>query len=150
MRLIQTVKRSKMARGFSFALASSLVCVSVNATELVYFPLNPSFGGSPLNGQVLLNSALATNKHKAPDEDDFRFEDQTPLDIFNETLERAVLGQLAAAATSRIISSDGRLVPGNLETENFYINIVSTGNGRISITTTDKLTGNTNTFEVMQ
>ncbi len=150
MRLVHTVKRSKLARGLSLALASCLATVSVQATELVYFPLNPSFGGSPLNGQVLLNSALATNKHKDPNIDDGRLEDQTPLDIFNETLERAVLSQLAGAATSRIIGQDGRLVPGNLETENFYINIVSAGGGRISITTTDKLTGNTNTFEVQQ
>src|SRR5690606_9755193 len=99
MRLIQTVIRNKMAQGQSFALSSCVVTAVVQATELVYFPLNPSFGGSPLNGQVLLNSALATNKHKDPRVDEFGLDEQSPLDIFNETLERAVLSQLAAAAT---------------------------------------------------
>src|SRR5690606_27254200 len=128
------------------ALAGCLLGASVHASELVYYPLNPSFGGNPLNGSVLLNSALATNKHKAPEDDDLGIEERTPLSIFNETLERAVLGQLASAAISRIMGPDGRLVPGNLETENFYIQITSAQNGYISITTTDKVTGNSNTF----
>ena len=35
-------------------LAGLLLSVGVNATELVYTPVNPSFGGSPLNGAWLL------------------------------------------------------------------------------------------------
>jgi hypothetical protein len=31
------------------------------ATELVYTPINPSFGGNPLNGQFLLGIAQAQN-----------------------------------------------------------------------------------------
>lgn len=32
------------------------------ATELVYTPVNPSFGGSPLNGSWMLGSAQSQNK----------------------------------------------------------------------------------------
>jgi len=34
------------------------------ADEMVYQPVNPNFGGSPLNGPFLLNQALAQNDHK--------------------------------------------------------------------------------------
>ncbi|WP_226944972.1 curli assembly protein CsgF, partial [Pseudomonas aeruginosa] len=37
------------------------------ATELVYAPVNPSFGGNPLNGTYLLNNATAQDRHKDPD-----------------------------------------------------------------------------------
>jgi len=32
-----------------------LVSLGLQASELVYTPVNPSFGGNPLNGPVLLN-----------------------------------------------------------------------------------------------
>ena len=39
----------------------------VQATELVYTPVNPSFGGNPLNGTWLLNNAQAQNDYDDPD-----------------------------------------------------------------------------------
>lgn len=131
-------------------VAAALVGQQATATELVYFPLNPSFGGSPLNGPVLLNSALATNKHTDPaaDADLFGSSQQSPLEIFQDTLERAILGRLAASATSRIVGDDGNLIPGTLETENFTIDIVDVGGGLLSITTIDKVTGGSTTFQV--
>ena len=35
---------------------------AASAGELVYQPVNPSFGGNPLNGPNLLNSANSQNK----------------------------------------------------------------------------------------
>ncbi|WP_017522537.1 curli assembly protein CsgF [Pusillimonas noertemannii] len=136
----------------SAALAALLASSPAGATEMVYYPLNPSFGGSPLNGPVLLNSALATNKHTDPaaDQDLYGGGQQSPLEIFQDTLERAILGRLAASATSRIVGEDGKLIPGNLETENFTINIVDVGGGLLSITTIDKVTGGSTTFQVGQ
>ncbi|MCX8042556.1 MAG: curli assembly protein CsgF [Desulfobacterota bacterium] len=46
---------------FCAALAAP---VATTASELVYTPVNPSFGGSPLNGQWLLGYAGAQNKFK--------------------------------------------------------------------------------------
>ena len=40
--------------GLLIGLASA---AAVQATELVYTPVNPSFGGNPLNGTWLLNNA---------------------------------------------------------------------------------------------
>lgn len=132
-------------------LVMSLVgCTAVAATELVYFPLNPSFGGNPLNGPVLLNSALATNKHKDPDiaSDRYGIDKQSPLQNFQEMMERAILSQVASAATTQLFDGNGNFKPGTLHTENFTISIVDLGAGRYSITTTDKITGAMTTFEV--
>ena len=122
------------------------------ATELVYQPVNPAFGGNPLNGPVLLNSAQAQDKHKYPDAAaNFPTAglNQTPLQQFNDMLERAVLGQLATAATGGVFSN-GKLIPGTVETGNFRISIIDLGGGLLKITTTDKTTGATSTFDVSQ
>lgn len=145
-------KKTMGAMTGAVLLTAVVIAPPAHATELVYYPLNPSFGGNPLNGTVLLNSALATNKHKDPDADfglDGRAE-QTPLEMFQENLERSILGSLAASATSRITDDEGNLVPGNLETQNFRINIVDMGGGILAITTTDKITGGSTTFQVSQ
>ncbi|RTZ39253.1 curli assembly protein CsgF [Candidimonas sp. SYP-B2681] len=120
------------------------------ATELVYYPLNPSFGGSPLNGPVLLNSALATNKHTNPDMGAEEFKEKTPAQLLNESIERNVIGRLSSAASSQIMDANGNFVPGRLETTNFVINVVvSPANPNdLTVTTTDKLTGASTIFHV--
>lgn len=141
---------SSLLMGLSCALATQ----AAPASEMVYYPLNPSFGGSPLNGPVLLNSALATNKHNAPDIESDRYDSahqpKSQLDNFKESLERSVLNRLASAATSKMLDSSGNFVPGNFETENFQITITDNGAGTMIVTTIDKLTGGITTFEVSQ
>lgn len=125
---------------------------TASASELVYYPLNPSFGGSPLNGQVLLNSALATNKHKDSDidHDRYGFEEKTPIEQFNESLERNIISRLSSSASSKIVDAQGNFIPGTVETQNFTISVADSGGGTLSITTTDRLTGGTTIFEVSQ
>lgn len=132
-------------------LAFALLAGSAGATDLIYVPVNPSFGGHPANGSSLLASASATNKHTAKDSlGRSSLFDQSPLGQFNQSLERMVLGQLASAATSRLTGPDGRLLPGTFSTSNFTITVVDLGGGVLRITTTDKTTGATTSFEVAQ
>jgi curli production assembly/transport component CsgF len=122
-------------------------------TEIMFQPVNPSFGGSPLNGPGLLSSAQATNKHLGPSTGGLggsSIFNQSPLQQFNDTLERSVLNQLASSATSKIVGRDGKLEPGTVETGNFRISIVDIGGGNLRITTTDKVTGAATAFEVSQ
>jgi curli production assembly/transport component CsgF len=119
------------------------------ATELVYVPVNPAFGGSPLNGSVLLGTAQATNKHKGPDASGYGgIGKQNPLQQFSETLERSILSQLSSAAVSHVMGPNGGLQPGTVETGNFRITIVDAGGGVLTITTTDKVTGASTSFQV--
>jgi len=120
------------------------------ASELVYYPLNPSFGGSPLNGPVLLNSAQAQNKHTDPSAGAARagLTPKTPLEQFNETLERSILNRLAANASASISGTGFGLQPGTVETQNFVIDVIDLGGGMLRITTTDKTNGTSSSFEV--
>jgi curli production assembly/transport component CsgF len=140
-----------MHRMASIALSATIFLLprAATATEIVYVPVNPAFGGSPLNGQVLLGMAQATNKHKDPQAD--RFADmgkQSPLQQFTDTLERSILSQLSSAAVSRVMGPNGGLQPGTVETGNFRITIVDSGGGVLTITTTDKVTGASTSFQV--
>jgi curli production assembly/transport component CsgF len=123
------------------------------STELVYIPANPSFGGNPNNGVILLNSANATNKHKDPASaaNGGALTQKTALQSFNETLERAILGQLASAAAQKLGGGvTGGLAPGVVETGNFVIKITDLGGGTLLVTTTDKTTGSVTSFQVSQ
>lgn len=130
------------------ALLLALPAAGALGTELVYVPVNPSFGGHPNNGPALLASATASNKHSASAGRSLG--DTSPLGQFNQTLERTVLSQLASAATSKLMGSDGKLVPGTFTTANFIITVTDLGGGVMRITTTDRSTGATTTFEVGQ
>lgn len=52
-----------MLQGILFC-AALFAPFAAHASELVYTPVNPSFNGSPLNGQWLLGYAGAQNKFK--------------------------------------------------------------------------------------
>jgi len=132
------------------AAVALLLAGGADATDIIYQPVNPAFGGYPSNGQHLLATATATNKHVDKDGLGRSMLDQSPLAQFNQTLERTVLSQLAAAATSKLTGTDGKLVPGTFSTQNFTINVVDLGGGMLRITTTDKVTGASTSFEVAQ
>lgn len=134
----------------SCAALPMLWTTPVASTELVYTPVNPVFGGNPLNGSVLLNAAQAQNKTKDPQDALTKDLNNSPLQQFNDTLQRSVLSRLAAGATSQVLNSNGRLVPGRVETGNFLISITDQGGGVLLITTTDKLSGNATSFQVSQ
>ena len=136
----------------------AVVCLSViflhgvlrvHATEMVYTPVNPSFGGNPLNGPVLLNSANAQNKYKESTSSSYAgYKVPTALDTFNQRLQSMILDRMANQITGSIFDSSGVLHPGVVETTSFKIAIVDLGNGMMLITTTDKTTGATTTFQI--
>ncbi|MEI8640394.1 curli assembly protein CsgF [Pseudoalteromonas sp. Hal099] len=39
---------------------------SASATEIIYTPINPSFGGNPLNATMLLSKAQAQKQTQSP------------------------------------------------------------------------------------
>lgn len=129
--------------GAAFAILTILMPALCAATELVYVPINPVFGGSALNGTAFLSAAQVTNKHKEP-----AASKQGALQQFTDLLERSVLSQLSAAATSGVMGTGGKLKPGSVETGNFRIDIVDAGGGILTITTTDKTTGDATSFQI--
>src|SRR5690606_25439462 len=61
------------------------------AQQLVYTPVNPNFGGNPLNYSGLLASANAQNKF----DDNQRSSNSSLLDNFSETIKSQILSQLS-------------------------------------------------------
>lgn len=75
------------------SVSSFGICLNANATELVYEPINPSFGGNPLNGSFLLNKANAQNTHSAPTNL------RSYADRLQESLERAYISRIVREVT---------------------------------------------------
>jgi len=133
-------------------LAFCLCCVRGHAGQLVYTPVNPAFGGNPLNGTFLLNEAAAQNNKTNPNAAGVGagFQQLTPLQQFNQSLQNAILNRIASAITGGVVDSSGKLIPGTVSTTDFIITIVQIGPNLVRITTTDKATGQSTQFDVSQ
>lgn len=151
-----TIRLSAHNGRWPLFLLCCAVCSSAAATQLTYYPVNPTFGGNPLNGPMLLNNAAAQNKYD--DNPDMAsgggsgYTPPTALQDFNETLQRSILARLSAAATTSLIDGNGKLIPGaTITTADFIISISNPDNsGVLTVTTTDKSTGAVTTFQVQQ
>lgn len=130
--------------------AALLLSAAAQATEIVYTPINPSFGGNPLNGTVLMNSANAQNEYTDPklEQTLSRLTDRSQLDLFNQRLQALILDRIASSISGSLFDASGNLVPGQIETSTFIISIVDIGGGLLLITTTDKVTGASTSFEI--
>ncbi len=102
---------------------------------MVYTPINPSFGGSPLNGSFLLNKAQSQNDNQSPsNEKDF-------VTRFKESLERNIINSI----TRKV--ADGDITDGVYDTGDYRIEVASNGAGVI-LTITNQLTGEVTVIEM--
>ncbi len=120
----------------------------VMAGELIYTPVNPSFGGSPLNGAWMQSSASAQNTFKDPNAPGNKT--QTPLQRFNERLQNSILDRVANAITKEVVDENGDLKPGVIDTGGFRVTVLDNGDGTVTIITLDKSTGETSRFDILQ
>lgn len=118
-------------------LGAALMAFHVSATELIYQPVNPSFGGNPYNGTHLLNIANAINQYEPDDELGL-----TAADRLQTTLQSRLLNNLLDDVSSG--QSDG----GQLETDDFILNVVDDGNGGLTLNIYDKVTGESSVIQV--
>jgi len=132
---------------------SLLAIASVNASELVYTPINSSFGGSALNGSFLLGKAQAQNKHKA------KLSKKSYAEKFQESLERAYLNKMIREITdlafgetckveteeceASLFNEDAIFVSGNYE-----IQIITSNSDSITVQLTNLTTGEVTVIEV--
>lgn len=127
-----------------------LIAGAAQATEIVYQPVNPSFGGNPLNSGHLQN--LANSQNRFPTDPNapslFGRAQQSQLDLFNQRLQSLILDRIASSITGSLSDANGNLQPGTVETSSFLISIVAIGDGMLLITTTDKMTGASTSFEI--
>lgn len=140
---------SVTARGFGvFAMCSTLLAPAVLAQDLVYTPINPSFGGNALNSGHLLSIANAQRDATARDANDGTGtgggdgtidNGPTDADLFVRQLEGRLLSALAGQVTEAIFGSnpqDGGLVTFGTTTVQFDRTLDS-----ITLLITDALDG---------
>ncbi|USD36572.1 MULTISPECIES: curli assembly protein CsgF [Ferrimonas] len=111
------------------AMMALLVSGPVGATQLTYTPINPSFGGNPLNGSFLLNKAQSQNDHKEA------YKEASFVEQFQDALERNLLYSL----TSDI--SNGEFTAGTYNTGEYIVEVLDTDPDNILVKITDIATG---------
>ena len=125
-----------------------LLSQSAAATELVYTPTNPSFGGNPLNGAFLLNQAEAQNDHKDPG---LGIPGRDPLASFEESLLRRVSSNIANQIVDQTFGTgDAPLADGHYQFGDFIIDVATAGTGDVSVEIQDLGTGNSTRIEIPQ
>jgi curli production assembly/transport component CsgF len=116
-------------------VAMAVSAVPSAAQDVRYQPVNPSFGGNPLNSSHLQGVASAQNKFKDPDQ----LAAQDPAQQFLKALQSRIYSSVASKVTDALFGKNpvdtGQVVFGS-QTVDFFRDV----NG-ITLTVTDTLTG---------
>ncbi len=88
----------------SIALGATILGVGANANadELIYTPINPSFGGNPFNSSHLLGTANAQNDYTAPRSR------ETQSEQFIRMLQSRLLSSLASQVSDAILGDNAQ------------------------------------------
>lgn len=128
-----------MSHRFLLSVASASVILAwgaqAHADELVYTPINPSFGGNPFNSGHLLGIANAQNNYTAPRNR------ESQSDQFIRMLQSRLISALASQVSDAILGENAQPT-GQLVYDNQTVSWI-TGADSISLTITDTQTGAT-------
>ena len=115
------------------------------SSELVYTPINPSFGGSALNGSFLLGKAQAQNKHKAP------LTQKSFEEKVSDALERATLSDIVSKYKDTVLGENNNIDIGedtSFVSGDYQIDIVAANSDTITIQITDLLSNKITIIEI--
>lgn len=139
--MIKTIQSSLFILFFLFNISN------LYAQQLVYTPINPSFGGSPLNGSWMLSQAQAQNGFTAGGGSSAYSPYSTdPLADFTSSLNRQILSQLSRNLISSMFGEEG-LEAGRYEIGDYVIDITQGSDG-ITIIIDDLINGGETTIVV--
>jgi len=126
----------------------AFIAGSASSQDLVYQPINPSFGGDPFNSAHLLGIANIDRPDPPASEDPFSdsFED-TQADFFVRQLESRILSRLSADITDAIFGPDAD-PSGTFAFDDTTIAFETLLDGTVLIQITDTVNGGTTEIEV--
>jgi curli production assembly/transport component CsgF len=134
---------SRIAGGLAAILFGMMLAAPAMAQELVYKPINPSFGGDSFNSSHLLGIANAQNDYKDPRAVDSA---SSQSDLFLRQLQSRLLSSLASQVSDAIFGENpqdsGRIVFGDQIIE------FTRGLESVRITIIDTLTGGVTEIEI--
>lgn len=119
-------------------LASALT-LQASAGELIYTPINPSFGGDPFMGSYLLGKAQAQDTTTDPNIRDF--EPLSPTDRLIQSLESRFISDLINDV------GEGNVSEGTFDSGDFSV-VVSDEGGQLVVRVVDKVTGDVTDISV--
>lgn len=132
---------------FVIVLAVLLVGRISCASEMVYTPVSPSFGGNPLNSSFILSQAESQNTFK----DKSMSAGRDPMDYFEESLVRRVLNNLANnIIDSAFSTTDSEMTDGFYQFGDYTIEVNTSLSDNVNVTITDVSSGNSTTIEIPQ
>ncbi len=103
-------RKAKNMAAYGAAGISMLLMGSAAARDLVYQPVSPSFGGSPLNGSYVLGLATANNHFRTSPESRAQQNQQTSTNSqqFERQITSSLLGQIASTIGQQILGENAR------------------------------------------
>lgn len=113
--------------------------VLASAGELVYQPINPSFGGDPFVGSYLLGKAQAQDTNTDPNAR--RAEPTSATERLIQSLESRLISQLISDV------SRGEVQEGSFDSNEFGV-VVSDSSGELVVRVVDKVTGDVTEISV--
>lgn len=143
--MIVGVRQAAFAAGTFVAL-----CSSASAQQMVYTPINPSFGGNPFNSQHLLGIANAQNNFKDPSS----ITSGSQSDIFARQLQSRLLSALSNNIVNAIFGPNaqnngtvdfgGQTIAWTRELDEVTVTITDDGTGQATtiVVPTDIALGN--------
>ena len=116
-----------------------VLSATVQAGDLIYKPLNPSFGGDPFVGSYLLGKAQAQDTNT--DSRNSRATPTSATERLLQSLESRLISQLIADVSSGDVSD------GSFDSDEFGV-VVSDNGGQLVVRVVDKLTGDVTEISV--
>jgi curli production assembly/transport component CsgF len=118
---------------------------TASASELVYTPVNPAFGGNPFNADYLLGVAGAINQYKDPSTSQVSGQ-RTTAQEFERIIQSSLLSRISTEIANQIYGENsadqGRFVIGGTT-----VDFLRTGN-QTKVTVSDSATGGSTIIEI--
>jgi curli production assembly/transport component CsgF len=136
--------------GRQVAFVTLLLCpVAGGATSIQYTPVNPNFGGSPLNGSFLLNQATVNNSRyqTAPSSATAGSSEASARQQIIQNLQQAAVNAVLSQVAQQISEGLTNNQSGSYNIAGELINFQRSGN-EINITITDATTGGTTSIQI--
>ncbi|NDL72026.1 curli assembly protein CsgF [Vreelandella alkaliphila] len=125
--------------GCAAVIALMGVGTQAHSGELIYQPINPSFGGDPFVGSYLLGKAQAQDKNTDPSAR--RTQPLSSTDRLLQNLESRLISQLISDV------SRGEVSEGSFDSNEFGV-VVSDNTGQLVVRVVDKVTGDVTEISV--
>ena len=114
------------------------------ARDLIYRPISPGFGGSPLNTNYVFGTADRTKTPEDQSDNSSRFRD--PVQTFALTLQSRLLSQVSGQIVEAIFG-EGAQEEGRFQVGDTVIEFAR-GDTVVTITISDQATGSETTIDV--